>query len=309
MCSHTIVRSIERAPRSNPRTHRRIGVAALTAAFALVLTTAPVGATTGVATAANVAARVPRTPRTPAVHSTPRQGSPLPSSASALVDHGGKIMATVHPYAIWWGSAASFPADAVSGTTAFFNGLDGSRYLRLATEYLRGANPRVTSVTNLVDGSAPPRTVTAATLGAEVAKVTHQVPDPLGMYFIFTANFPSSASFCAWHAAATISSERIAVAYMPNVAAATGCDPGDVVHANAQSAGTRSLVNVTAHELMEAITDADPGTRTTAWIDAAGAEIGDKCAWQFSAAVTLSNGTRWQLQKEWSNASGRCEQG
>ena len=306
MCSHAQILPTERARRSAPRTHRRLCGAALAAAFSLVYLAVPAAAASGGATSAK---GTPRTPRVPAVHATRRQGASHPISASPLIDHGGKVMATVHPYAIWWGPTASFPADAVSGTTAFFNGLDGSRYLRLATEYLRGANPTVTPVTNLVDGTAPPRSVSAATLGAEVAKITHQTPDPLGIYFVFTTNFPTGAAFCAWHAATSIGVQRIAVAYMPNVAAATGCDPGDVVHANSRSAGTRSLVNVTAHELLEAITDTDPSTRTIAWIDAAGEEIADKCAWQFSAPVSLANGTRWQLQKEWSNASGRCEQG
>ena len=57
------------------------------------------------------------------------------------------------------------------------------------------------------------------------------------------------------------------------------------------------------------MTDTDPGPATGASTDAVGAEIGDKCAWQFVAPVKLANGTRWQLQDEWSNSTGRCEQG
>ena len=40
-----------------------------------------------------------------------------------------------------------------------------------------------------------------------------------------------------------------------------------------------------------------------------GSEIGDKCAWLFTGPVTLSNGSVWQLQEEWSNAVTGCVQG
>jgi hypothetical protein len=48
---------------------------------------------------------------------------------------------------------------------------------------------------------------------------------------------------------------------------------------------------------------------TAAWIDDLGAEIGDKCAWQFAAPVQLADDSRWQIQEEWSNQTGGCVQG
>ena len=62
---------------------------------------------------------------------------------------------------------------------------------------------------------------------------------------------------------------------------------------------------MTAHELSETITDPSG----TAWYDRSGAEIGDKCAWIFNGAVTLDNGSEWQLQEEWSHAVTGCVQG
>ncbi len=52
----------------------------------------------------------------------------------------------------------------------------------------------------------------------------------------------------------------------------------------------------------------DPNTSgvagTAGWYDSRGAENGDKCAWTFGAPlVTLSNGTQWKVQGEWSNAA------
>ena len=42
-----------------------------------------------------------------------------------------------------------------------------------------------------------------------------------------------------------------------------------------------------------------------AWIDPAGAEIGDKCAWNFGGIATF-NGHPYFVQKEWDNAINGC---
>ena len=53
-----------------------------------------------------------------------------------------------------------------------------------------------------------------------------------------------------------------------------------------------------------------------AWIDAAGAEIGDKCAWSYATTGTKKTlqyvkqsigGYNWVLQQEWSNATSSCQ--
>jgi hypothetical protein len=65
---------------------------------------------------------------------------------------------------------------------------------------------------------------------------------------------------------------------------------------------TRALANVTAHEVLEMLTDPDVGT---GWLDSSGEEIADKCNWRFGGCEALG-GTRWQLQKLWSNAAIRA---
>ena len=114
-------------------------------------------------------------------------------------------------------------------------------------------------------------------------------------------------NFCAWHSYYTVGGQNISIAYMPNTSGVAGCDPGNL-YGVPGSQGLRSLANVTSHEFMEAVTDALPGSSTYGWIDSSGSEIGDKCAWTFGGAVTLSNGSVWQLQKEWSNAVTGCVQ-
>jgi len=187
---------------------------------------------------------------------------------------------------------------------SFFGGLNRSTYAKSATQYLRGASLAVKLAQTKVDASTPPspKGVGAGTLGLEVAKEFGTV-DPLGLYFVFTSNFPAGANYCAWHGATSVNGKLIAVAYVPNTSNVAGCNPGNLFGL-AGSEGLRSLANVSAHEFMESITD----TVFTAWRDSSGSEIADKCAWQFVSPVTLANGSRWQLQEEWSNAIIGCVQ-
>ena len=86
---------------------------------------------------------------------------------------------------------------------------------------------------------------------------------------------------------------------MPNIDGIAGCDPAQPLLGHSQ--GLAAVANVTAHELSETITD----PRGAGWFDSGGAENGDKCAWTWSPSgpMTFSNGTRWYVQGEWSNAA------
>jgi hypothetical protein len=54
---------------------------------------------------------------------------------------------------------------------------------------------------------------------------------------------------------------------------------------------------------MEAVTD----PHLDAWYDKNHAEIADKCNYGYQSCVTLSSGS-WQIQSEWSDAIGACQQ-
>jgi hypothetical protein len=132
----------------------------------------------------------------------------------------------------------------------------------------------------------------------EVCTLTGNQPDPNGVYFLFTSTGAGHVNFCAWHSWGTCSNGApLQVAYMPNIDGIAGCDPQDTF-GTGHSQGLAALANVTSHELSEAITD----PRGAGWFDSSGQENGDKCAWAFVAPVTLSNGSKWKLQMEWSNA-------
>ena len=233
------------------------------------------------------------------------------TSSTQLVDHGGNVLPTSNVYAIWWGNPSGFPSDAKSGIDSMFEGLTGTSFLGIASQYMRGAaSTTVTFQGNLTDTSSnppnsAPRTSTIASEACKVIKNNHLVPDPSAIYFVFTSNMPHENSYCAWHSYGTCNGVTIQIAYMPNVAGVQGCNPLQVANlgCNSYSEGTVALANVTSHEFMEAVTDPD----LNAWYDGSGSEIGDKCAWQFQSCVNLSSGP-WQLQKEWSNAATGCVQ-
>jgi hypothetical protein len=245
----------------------------------------------------------------PGVHALRYKGAPRASSTGNLIDFGGQITPASHTYAIFWGSTSKWPSDVFSGIGNLFTGFNGSNYLGIAQQYMRGSAIGSTYEGAKFDGSSPPRKVSASTLGAEVQKEYGSQLDPAGIYFVYTSNFPNGGGFCAWHSFTSVNGQNVAVAYMPNTTGVAGCDGGNQFGNPAYSEGLYSLANVTAHEFMEAATDTWPGSRTYAWVDSSGSEIGDKCAWLFSGKVTLSNNTIWQLQEEWSNAISGCAQG
>jgi hypothetical protein len=239
-------------------------------------------------------------------HSRPLKG--FSSTATPLIDHGGKILNQSNTYAIWWGPSSGFPSDALTGIQKLLDGFGGSTYLAIANQYMRGGTAASKFVASYFDPSAPPgHSPSTAMIVNEVSKVlaaNNLTPDPSAVYLVYTSNFPH-ANFCAWHSAGTIGSTTVQVGYMPNTTGVAGCDPGNLYNANTYSEGTRSLADSTAHEFMEATTDPVP---LTGWADKNGQEIGDKCNFVYSAAVTLSNRSTWQLQEEWSNSAGGCVQ-
>lgn len=227
------------------------------------------------------------------------------TSSPLMTLHGGNILPVAKPMAIFWGSewsSATFAGDKIAGLDSFFSGFGGSRFAGTGTEYYGADGKSVTtSATYLghtLDTSAAPRkALSTSGAVAEACKITGNNPDPNGIYFIYTSTGAGHVSYCAWHSWGTCSNGApIQVAYMPNIDGLAGCDPQDTYNTG-HSQGLAAVANVTSHELMEAITD----PRGTGWFDASGAENGDKCAWTFTAPVTLSNGSTWKLQQEWSN--------
>jgi hypothetical protein len=222
------------------------------------------------------------------------------STSNDMTLHGGNVLQTAAAYSIFWGS---YGTDIQSGMTSFFQGFSGSSIANASKEYYGTTNGNVSGNTSYggayFDNSTPPRKA-LSTSGAvtEACSMSGNNPDPNGVYFIFTSTGAGHVSYCAWHSWGTCSNGKpIQVAYMPNISGLSGCDPQSDV--TSESQGLAAVANVTSHEFSEAITD----PRGTGWTDSSGSENGDKCAWSFHNDVSFSNGTKWKLQMEWSNAA------
>ena len=224
--------------------------------------------------------------------------------------HGGVIMDTSNITPIFWGT--SWPSDSSdkrAGIDTFYTGFSNSNYAKTSDEYT-GSNgavgPTNSVMTHITDGTAASGGNNTSAILAEVCR---EIPNPdltgNGYYPVYTDIPRGSNGYCAYHAVGTCGGVRVQFAFFWKLDGDRGCDPVDTLSKHSQ--GLAALANVSAHELSEARTDpANPG----AWYDSSGQENGDKCAWTFNVPlVTLSNGSQWKLQGEWSNNAFNANSG
>ena len=222
-----------------------------------------------------------------------------------LINHGGPVLTTSQQsvQAIYWGSSwgiSSFVGDKVSGLDSFYGGWTGSGYSTTTTEF-SGSNGKVSGAvsyaSHLIDTrtgpSSPPST--QQILNEVAFMVAHPVPG--GYYPVYTDLKRGSAGYCAWHDTGSANGVQIEVGFFFNLDGDSGCDPQDP--ATTHSQGLEALANVSGHELSEAKTD----PQLNAWYDRRGSENADKCAWHFHNISTFSNGSKWKIQGNWSNAA------
>jgi uncharacterized repeat protein (TIGR01451 family) len=223
----------------------------------------------------------------------------------------------------------------------FLQDVGGSRYYALVTQYPDQDGPPSNSVTlggtDVDTATAYPHAGTSADplsdgdVRAEVVRVARRhgwVEDVDHVYFVYTGldvaecdgprycDIAPDFQFCSYHFSFTDGGRNAIYAFMGDHAlggAATGpacgttpggrvaVDPEDDVTADAQ-------LSVTAHELVESVTDPTGG----GWAGGAGgAEIGDKCANTSSprnpaGADLYLNGHPYSIQMVWSRAVAAC---
>ena len=234
-------------------------------------------------------------------------GSPL------LIYNGGPIMSTgayVEP--IFWGprwNNASFAGDKMTGLRSFYAGMSTSSYEATNTEYTQAGGAHVGTTVTLglshVDLSDAVKngSRTSPILAEACSKATNLMTD--GFYPVYIDQPRGHAGYCAWHSAGTCpNGTTIQFAFFFDLDGDAGCDPQDTSGSHSQ--GLAALANVSGHELSEALTD----PHLNAWYDASGAENSDKCAWAFGTPLlTFSNGSRWKVQGNWSNAAFNANTG
>jgi hypothetical protein len=251
-----------------------------------------------------------------------RQGASLvPLGSGDLIDHGGPVLSEVHVYPIFWGpTSTTFSTSYQSSISSFFQAIEcGSGtstptcggHADLAKQYFRSAPAAIKFGRAFTDTSAPPKsspsTSSIVAEAAKVIKASGSSIDPLGLYMVFTSNFPARTGYCAWHSAGSYKATTksvatwFAVAYMPFVGTTAGCSAANLPGYIAKtSPAVDSVINVTTHELFEAMTDSLLRNQS-AWYDSAGYENGDKCAWNFGSTM---NGYR--VQSEYDNVKHGC---
>ena len=284
------------------------------------------------------------TAHTPAGNAYGQQIHSSRRRVSNLTYHGGPVMHSDRNYAIYWepsGSGFATTAGFKSIVNGFFGNVAAdsgktSNDYSVATQYSDATGNIAYSSTSgggATDTDAYPVSgcraggggpcITDAQLQTELNNYVTANGLPRGMntmYFVYfppnvTTCFDSSGSqcssnvYCAYHSNLGSGSTGLLYADMP-YAGVSGCETGQYPNGDV---GADSELNVTSHENIEAITD----PLGTAWFDASGSEIGDKCNFNFGSAAggasgseyneSISTGHYW-LQQEWSNAASGCVQ-
>jgi hypothetical protein len=219
--------------------------------------------------------------------------------------HGGKIMQTAVTKVILWGPSwanTSFVGDKMTGLDSWYTGFINSNYAVTSDEYT-GTNGQVGPNTsyqgNVTDLSTAANGSSTSAILNEVCKEVTPDSNGNGYYAVYVDVKRGNAGYCAYHSAGMCGGKLVQFAFFFNLDGDPGCDPADTTTGHSQ--GLAALANVSGHELSEARSDpASPG----AWYDSSGQENGDKCAWTFNVpSVTFSNGIKWKIQGEWSNAA------
>ena len=237
-------------------------------------------------------------------------------AVSNLVYNGGPVQHSPKVYLVFWGWSSSSdtthdPDGMASYLVNFFNALGGSNLGNVQTQYYDNTNGNITNPHPELAGtwydssSLPPTTYTESNIQSEANKaVSHFGYSADADYFIVTPHNYTTSGFgsqwCAFHNSMSGGSGPIAYTDFPYVPdAGSGCGVGNV-----NSPGTLDGASIVGgHEAIETITDPGAGN---GWLDSAGSEIGDKCAWTNDQNVSLYGGASFAVQPEWSNAASGC---
>jgi hypothetical protein len=243
--------------------------------------------------------------------------------AGNLIYHLGPTMRTGSTtYTIFWQPSGAYMSPTYTTLiNRYFADIGGSSLYNVTTQYYDSGGAIANSSTfggTWTDTSPyPSRVLPDWLIKLEVVKAMRVNGWTGGLnhlFFVYIARGEQTcqlgacafSTFCAYHGSFAVNGQPILYANMPyDGTNLQNCGPGGASPNSDPDAD--AAINVTSHEHMEAVTD----PLGTAWYDASGNEIGDKCAWNFGLRgfdggnVTL-NGNRYIVQKEWSNAVHGC---
>jgi serine protease len=261
------------------------------------------------------------------------------TSSPLLAYRGGVVAQAPAVYLVFWGSqwTNNDPSGEAAKLQNFLGGLYGAQdtWSTSTTQFCQGVatgstNCSSTPVTKkmithpsaspLLDfwpdnGVLAPTHPKQSDLAAEAVKAAGHFGLSSGQaanaqFVIATAHNNNAtgfgSSYCAWHSSvsATIGGLSVRLAYtnlpyIPDAGASCGAN-----FVNKTGGSLDGVTIVEGHEYAETVTDPYP---SSGWLDANGAENGDKCAWISSgkqgaaANITLTTGS-FAVQSLWSNS-------
>jgi hypothetical protein len=260
-----------------------------------------------------------------------------PSGGGNLSYHQGPVMHTNNVYVIYWAPAGySVSSTYQSRINRFFTDVAQDSSLKsnvyaIDTQYFDNTtNGHILSSSSFASSVVDPDPLPSngcrdsytsvclsdSQIQTEIRTVMSRqgwTPGLTNFFVMLTAKGIGSCSgsscaftqYCAYHGAAS----GLYYANMPYAdTVPAACDSGQ--YPNGDPAAD-SEISILSHEHNETITD----EQLNAWYDRRGSEIGDKCAWNFGAALggvsgakynQIINGDNYYVQQEWSNQNSGC---
>jgi hypothetical protein len=180
-------------------------------------------------------------------------------------------------------------------------GLDGSSFLAVLDQYMRGAKATTTFGGSLFDSSAPPQAGDGVAIGNAVCRNADangiQLRDG-DVFLVNTSNFPAGSSICAGHSWFTCHGQTVLFAYIPNPSGQL-CGNAQDLCGTGLSSTALAMVAASSHELIETVTDP---LLSNGWMFN-GQEAVDLCG--ITSCVTLTNGAI-QLGSVYSDSALTC---
>jgi serine protease len=260
-----------------------------------------------------------------------RPGGSGGSTSPLLGYRSGAVQTAPAVYLVFWGSqwTGNDSAGEAARLQNFLGGLYGGAdtWSTSTTQYCQGVASGSTNCSLASSGNTISHPANSPLLGVwndnTVTAPTHPKQSQLAAeavraagHFAALAGFNSKAqfviatahnnnasgfgsSYCAWHSSTSSTYGSLAytnLPYMPDAGASCGAN---FVNAVGPLDG---VTIVEGHEYAETVSDPFPNS---GWLDANGAENGDKCAWirsgqGKSSNITISSGT-FPVQSLWSN--------
>lgn len=269
--------------------------------------------------------------------------SPNASGSGLLSYRGGTVVTSPRVFIVYWGSQwgtssiTNDPSGEAALQLSFFNHAFGSgdTLFTSQTQYCEGVARGTTQCgssgthvghpssspiagTWLDSASAAPSRPSASQLASEASRAAAHFGvsgDNIQIIVDSPHNVVPSGfktQYCAYHALTSSSGGDVPFTNMPYVTdAGTACGSNFIPATGGISGATEGITIVGGHEYAETLTDPQAGS---GWLDNAGFETGDKCAWissgQGASTVVTMNGANFAVQSEFSNnfnnGAGNC---